>query len=169
MGSGVSTVNSGVVPIAGAQRRISNHGRAGEENRQLLTDLLQAQSGYQELLKHSLAEQKLHLQMLSQTMAASHLYREEQRSLHASMESHRHALTDSSDGQTDLALVKWLENLGLNTKSIDRIISEDLTLEDVLDLMSRDDLKRLGLKAGPELRIWRAILQHRNIPLTPTT
>ena len=85
------------------------------------------------------------------------------------MESQRQALTDSSDGQIDPALVKWLQNLGLNTKSIDRIISEDLTLEDVLDLMSRDDLKRLGLKAGPELRIWRAILQHRNIPLTPTT
>ena len=166
--SGVSTVNSGVVPIAGAQRRISNQGRVREENRQLLTDLLQAQNGYQELLKQSLAEQKLHLQMLSQTLAASHLSREEHRSLHVSMENHRQALTDSSDGQTDPALVKWLENLGLNTKSIDRIISEELTLEDVLDLMSRDDLKRLGLKAGPELRIWRAILQHRNIPLTPT-
>ena len=163
--SGVSTVNSGVVPIAGAQRRISNQGRFREENRQLLTDLLQAQNGYQELLKQSLAEQKLHLQMLSQTLAASHLSREEHRSLHVSMENHRQAL---SDGQTDPALVKWLENLGLNTKSIDRIISEELTLEDVLDLMSRDDLKRLGLKAGPELRIWRAILQHRNIPLTPT-
>merc|ERR1711892_428394 len=167
--SGVSTVNSGIMPNAGAHRMMSTLGRMREENRQLLTDLLQAQNGYQELLKQSLAEQKLHLQMLTQTLAASHLYREEHRSLHASMESHRHALTDSSDGQTDPALVKWLQDLGLNTRSIDKIMSEDLTLEDVLDLMSRDDLKRLGLKAGPELRIWRAILQHRNIPLTPTT
>ena len=116
----------------------------------------------------SLAEQKLHLQMLSQPLATSHLSREEQRNLHISMESHRHALTDSVDAKKDPALVKWLQNLGLNTSSIDRIIGEDLTLSDVLDLMSRDDLKRLGLRAGPELRIWRAILQHRNIPLTPT-
>ena len=87
--SGVSTVNSGVVPIAGAQRRISNHGRVREENRQLLTDLLQAQSGYQELLMQSLAEQKPH--MPSQTLAESHLSREEQRSLPVSMESHRQA------------------------------------------------------------------------------
>jgi hypothetical protein len=145
-----------------------NHGRIREENHQLHADLLQAQSGYQDLLKQSLAEQKLHLQMLSQTLAASHLSREEQRNLHMSMESQRHALTDSVEANKDPALVQWLQNLGLNTSSINRIICEDLTLSDVLDLMSRDDLKRLGLKAGPELRIWRAILQHRNIPLTPT-
>eukprot|EP00092_Neocalanus_flemingeri_P056407 GFUD01066863.1.p1 GENE.GFUD01066863.1~~GFUD01066863.1.p1 ORF type:complete len:653 (-),score=83.91 GFUD01066863.1:291-2249(-) len=168
--SGVSTVNSGILPNHGAHRMMSNLGRMREENRQLLTDLLQAQSGYQELLKQSLAEQKLHLQLLSQSLAASHLSREEQRSLvsHVSMESHRHMLTDSNEVKKDPALVTWLQNLGLNNASIDRIVSEDLTLSDVLDLMSRDDLKRLGLKAGPELRIWRAILQHRNIPLTPT-
>ena len=166
--SGVSTVNSGILPNVGAHRMMSNHGRMRKENRQLITDLLQAQSGYRELLKQSLAEQKLHLQMLSQTLATSHLSREEQRNLHINMESHRQALTDSVDGNKDPALVKWLQNLGLNASSIDRIIGEDLTLSDVLELMSRDDLKRLGLKAGPELRIWRAILQHRNIPLTPT-
>jgi len=166
--SGVSTVNSGAAPGARAQRMMLNLGRVREENRQLLTDLLQAQTGYQELLKQSLAEQKLHLQMLSQTLAASHLTREEHRNMHASLESTRHAVTDSSEATRDPALVQWLQNLGLNNNSIDRIVSEDLTLTDVLDLMSRDDLKRLGLKAGPELRIWRAILQHRNIPCTPT-
>jgi len=167
--SGVSTVNSGIMPNAGAHRMMSTLGRMREENRQLLTDLLQAQNGYQELLKQSLAEQKLHLQMLTQNLAASHLSREEQRSLqsHVSMESHRHAM-ELNEVKKDPALITWLQNLGLNTTSIDRIVSEDLTLSDVLDLMTRDDLKRLGLKAGPELRIWRAILQHRNIPITPT-
>ena len=77
-------------------------------------------------------------------------------------------MTDSSEATRDPALVDWLQNLGLSKNAIDRIVNEDLTLNDVLDLMSRDDLKRLGLKAGPELRIWRAILQHRNIPCTPT-
>ena len=68
--SGVSTVNSGAAPRAHGM--MQNLGRVREENRQLLTDLLQAQNGYQELLKQSLADQKLHLQMLSQTLAASH-------------------------------------------------------------------------------------------------
>merc|ERR1719430_2491525 len=164
--SGVSTVNSGVVPNARAQRMMLNLGRVREENQQLLTDLLQAQSGYQELLKQSISEQKLHLQLLSQSLAASHLSREEQR-LHiqseVSLESTRHGSSDANDVKRDPELVTWLENLGLNTSSIDRIVSEDLTLRDVLDLMSRDDLKRLGLRAGPELRIWRAILEHRNL------
>merc|ERR1719309_653083 len=127
-----------------------NLGRVREENQQLLTDLLQAQSGYQELLKQSISEQKLHLQLLSQSLAASHLSREEQR-LHiqseVSLESTRHGSSDANDIKRDPELVTWLENLGLNTSSIDRIVSEDLTLSDVLDLTSRDDLKRLGLKA----------------------
>jgi len=164
--SGVSTVNSGIVP--NAHRMLSTLGRVRDENRQLLTDLLQAQTGYQELLKQSLAEQKLHLQLLSQTLAASHLSREEHRNLQASREQQRQMVTEPTEPYKDQALVIWLQNLGLSQASIDRILAEDLTLSDVLDLMSRDDLKRLGLKAGPELRIWRAILQHRNIPLTPT-
>merc|ERR1712083_487125 len=126
------------------------------------------QTGYQELLKQSLAEQKLHLQLLSQTLAASHLSREEHRNLQASREHQRQMVAEPTEANKDQALVIWLQNLGLSQASIDRILAEDLTLSDVLDLMSRDDLKRLGLKAGPELRIWRAILQHRNIPLTPT-
>jgi len=164
--SGVSTVNSGIVP--NAHRMLSTLGRVRDENRQLLTDLLQAQTGYQELLKQSLAEQKLHLQLLSQTLAASHLSREEHRNLQASREQQRQMVAEPTEPNKDQALVIWLQNLGLSQASIDRILAEDLTLSDVLDLMSRDDLKRLGLKAGPELRIWRAILQHRNIPLTPT-
>jgi len=168
--SGVSTVNSEVRPNAAAQHRPSNLGRVREENQHLLSELLQTQSSYQELLKQSLAEQKIHIQMLSQSLASSHLHRDQQKNLqsHVAMETQRYTSTDSYEVHRDPALVTWLQNLALNNNSIDRIVNEDLTLNDVLDLMSRDDLKRLGLRAGPELRIWRAILHHRNIPTTPT-
>jgi len=159
--SGVSTVNSGLQAggaAAGAHGLVANLGRLREENRHLLTDLVMAQENYQELLRQSLAEQRLHLQMLSQSLAASSLTKDP---------------VQRQDGMVeqppDPDLVDWLRVLGLNRESTDRILGEDLTLSDMLELMSREDLKRLGLKAGPELRVWRAILTHRNIPLTPTS
>ena len=61
----------------------------------------------------------------------------------------------------------WLRDLGLGgEETMARVTAEDLTLTDLLDLMGRDDLRRLGLKAGPELRIWRAILAHRGFHST---
>jgi len=159
--SGVSTVNShrdgpGGAPVS-ANRLMSRLNRVRDDNRQLLTDLLRAQSNYHQLLKQSLEEQKLHLQMLSQNLASSHL---QTREVEIQLSHH---------DNRDQDLVNWLKNLAIDDKSVDKFVNEDLTLNDVLELMYRDDLKRLGLKAGPELRIWRAILRHRGIPTTPTT
>jgi hypothetical protein len=64
----------------------------------------------------------------------------------------------------DPDLVAWLRDLGLDgEETMTRVTAEDLTLRDLLELVGRDDLRRLGLKAGPELRIWRAILAHRGL------
>jgi len=156
--SGVSTVNSGFQAGAAVPGLVSNLGRLREENRHLLTDLVRAQENYQELLRQSLSEQRLHLQMLSQSLAASSLTREPMQRQEAVVER-----------ESDPRLVEWLKELGLNKESMDRILGEELTLTDMLELMDREDLKRLGLKAGPELRVWRAILTHRNVPLTPTS
>jgi len=165
--SGVSTVNSGLGPPGGGgggggHNLMANLGRLREENRHLLTDLLKAQESYQEILKQSLSDQRVHLQMLSQSFAASSLAAAANRD-----PVQRQAGVIEQPADPDL--VNWLSVLGLSQGSVDRILGEDLTLGDVLDLMTRDDLKRLGLKAGPELRVWRAILTHRKEPLTPTS
>jgi len=156
--SGVSTVNSAAGAHTSTQQRmmVSRLNRVREDNRQLLSDLLKAQTDYHELLKQSLSEQRLHLHMLSQNLAAS------------SLEPRREEAREEDTLSLDPALLSWLQSLALDQRSVDILIAEDLTLNDVLELMSRDDLKRLRLKAGPELRIWRAILTHRGIPTTPT-
>lgn len=138
--SGVSTVNSGPggghreSGQAGQGRLVSRLNRVRCDNRQLLADLLRAQADYHQLLKQSLAEQKLHLQMLSQNLAAS------------SLETRDTGEASVSRTAGDRELVTWLQSLAIDERSVDRFLGEDLTLNDVLELMSRDDLKRLGLK-----------------------
>jgi len=172
--SGVSTSTTGAPrggpagapgPSRSHSLALASFGRLREENRQLMSDLVVSQSSYQEMLRQSLAEQKLHLQMLSQSLAASHLHN--QHILGATSET-QGDVYDNQESSHDPELITWLEGLGLNRRSVDLCLAQDLTLSDILELMTRDDLKRLGLKAGPELRIWREILKHRNIPLTPT-
>lgn len=46
----------------------------------------------------------------------------------------------------DPEMVRWLENIGLDEESVMRFIRERFSMEDVLQLVDREDLKRLGLK-----------------------
>jgi len=175
--SGVSTVNSGF-QVCGQSGMMTTLGKLRDENRILLGDLCQAQHSYQELLKQSLAEQKLHLQLLSQSLAASSLSTKDHqghirdktaqlsRQISTDEDSHSSEVAchihRKMEPEVDEVLVRWLTNLGMTQETIAKITSEEITLPDLQEYMSRDDLRRLGLKAGPELRIWRAILQHRD-------
>jgi len=174
--SGVSTVNSAFQERGHPTGMLNSLSRLREENRHLLGDLLQAQHSYQELLKQSLSEQKLHLQLLSQSLAASSLAARDAGQNRAALYSSQISTDDDShssemmapstsnrkvEGESDEGLLNWLRALSLNQETINRIAMEEITLNDMLELISRDDLRRLGLRAGPELRIWRAVLQHR--------
>ena len=145
--SGVSTVNTGQDQQGGGgaeggaggagqhsstQRMVTRLRAVREDNRQLLADLLRAQTSYHQLLQQSLAEQKLHLQMLSQNLASS------------SLQPPAPGLQPTP--ARDQPLVSWLHDLAIDDRSVEVFVCEDLTLNDVLELMSRDDLKRLGLK-----------------------
>ncbi|CAH1404104.1 unnamed protein product [Nezara viridula] len=67
----------------------------------------------------------------------------------------------SSDTTPDNKLVNWLQSMNIEEQSINKFVAEEYTLNDVLHYMGRDDLRRLQLKGGVELRIWNAILAWR--------
>lgn len=59
-------------------------------------------------------------------------------------------------------MVAWLEDNRLEVAEIEAFTRHAYVLDDVLTFFTRDDLRRLGLRGGTELRLWRAILEHRS-------
>lgn len=67
-----------------------------------------------------------------------------------------------SDSGGDPALAKWLLDLDLSQQTIDRILLEEYTLDDFLRHITKADLRRLNLKGGIELKIWKAVVELRS-------
>ncbi|XP_049541197.1 mitogen-activated protein kinase kinase kinase 15 isoform X1 [Anopheles darlingi] len=68
-------------------------------------------------------------------------------------------------------LDNWLQQQGIaSTTSRQRILREGFRFHDFLYDLERDDLRRLGLRMGEQLRIWSALKAHRQQQLhQPTT
>ena len=65
--------------------------------------------------------------------------------------------------RVDAKLRQWLRDLDLDESSIRRFSEEDLTFHDCVTFLTREDLRSLKLKLGPELRIWDAIMKQRGL------
>lgn len=61
----------------------------------------------------------------------------------------------------DDKLIEWLKNIGCDNLTIKRFVDQELTYDNVLKSIDRDDLKRLGLKLGVEITIWNEIYAER--------
>ncbi|CAI8012068.1 Mitogen-activated protein kinase kinase kinase 5 [Geodia barretti] len=75
---------------------------------------------------------------------------------------------DSGVATGDSNLVAWLEDIQLDHASIQRFVAEQLTLSDVRDHMTREDVVDLKLKIGPRCRVWAAISEYRSSKLNTT-
>ncbi|XP_067008256.1 mitogen-activated protein kinase kinase kinase 15 [Anabrus simplex] len=143
------------------------------ENMRLLQELLEAQKTYQALLKQGLEEHKLQMQVVAQMMQQLQLMG---RPRHDTGYSSQRSATSPdivnspigllpqisvTDSSADPKLIEWLQGLRLDTSSIDRFLSEEYCLDDVLLYITRADLRRLSLRGGVELRVWKAILKWR--------
>uniref|UniRef100_H0VIF4 mitogen-activated protein kinase kinase kinase n=1 Tax=Cavia porcellus TaxID=10141 RepID=H0VIF4_CAVPO len=62
---------------------------------------------------------------------------------------------------TDEELTAWLQQLQVDADTIEKIVKEGYTLSDILDHISKEDLKSLQLRGGVLCRIWHAIVKHR--------
>ncbi|KAM0736160.1 Mitogen-activated protein kinase kinase kinase 15 [Formica fusca] len=176
--SGVSTVNS--VKSQKTADSIDNKywkeykdqmGALKMENMKLLQELIESQKAYQTLLQQALEEQRAQVNTL--THLCENISRRAVRQESGynscispiSQQSTSLTITDTHNSiplHSDMALVDWLRNLQVDDISIDRFLYEEYTLEDILCHVTRDDLRRLNLKGGIELRIWQAIQRHKS-------
>ncbi|XP_070165357.1 mitogen-activated protein kinase kinase kinase 15 isoform X2 [Polyergus mexicanus] len=176
--SGVSTVNS--VKSQKTADSIDNKywkeyrdqmGALKIENMKLLQELIESQKAYQTLLQQALEEQRAQVNTLTHLCENINRRVARQESGYnscispISQQSTSLTITDTHNSiplHSDMALVDWLRNLQVDDISIDRFLYEEYTLEDILCHVTRDDLRRLNLRGGIELRIWQAIQKHKS-------
>ncbi|KAK6633749.1 hypothetical protein RUM44_004356 [Polyplax serrata] len=141
------------------------------ENLKLMSEVMESQQTIQTLLKQVLDEQKCQIQFLNNTLEQMSLISELRPRRDTGYSSRSNATVHSPDSlapqisvtdtASDPEMVVWLSNLGLEQSVIDKVLLEEYTLDD-LNYINRSDLKRLNLKGGTELKLWKSILEFRS-------
>ncbi|KAI8422666.1 hypothetical protein MSG28_006437 [Choristoneura fumiferana] len=146
-----------------------------QENHKLHQELLESYQQYQSLLREMLEEQRLQTQILREFVSSKNRNNSDEDNIDLTDESNRTAsqASNTSPDQsepmsaqpvadvTPSPLRDWLTDRGVPTSAAQALVDQEYTLEDVLQHIQREDLTRLNFKGGVELRIWRAILEHR--------
>ncbi|KAB5586332.1 hypothetical protein PHYPO_G00000380 [Pangasianodon hypophthalmus] len=123
-----------------------------QETRRLLTQLNEKEKEYQELLKNSLQN----VQGAIDTLKVK-------------------AATESSDNKAvcnnaqTLAMVRWLKAVPVDEHTVNTLVTHGFTLDILLHMACRDDLKYCGIKGGMVCRLWRAISAQRKSHLSMVT
>ncbi|KAF4027272.1 hypothetical protein G4228_019075 [Cervus hanglu yarkandensis] len=117
-----------------------------QETSRLLEHLVQKEIEYQNLLRHIL-EQK--------TQELYHLR------LQFTSNENSVSPPGSHEQRTDKELVDWLQLQGADTRTIEKILEEGYTLSDILNDITKEDLRYLRLRGGLLCRLWTAVSQYR--------
>uniref|UniRef100_A0A670IJC4 mitogen-activated protein kinase kinase kinase n=1 Tax=Podarcis muralis TaxID=64176 RepID=A0A670IJC4_PODMU len=144
--SGVCMLTSSVTPDTQEQLSLQL-GKLKQETNRLLESLVQREREYQTLLRQTLEQriQDLHLLQLQLKTAE----------IQPPPSALQHCV--------DQELIKWLKQQKADSDTIDRFVQEDYTLSDVLNHITKDDLRFLRLRGGILCRIWNEILKHRKL------
>ncbi|XP_034017610.1 mitogen-activated protein kinase kinase kinase 5 isoform X2 [Thalassophryne amazonica] len=153
--SGVSTLSSTVShDCHNAQHSVSMElGRMKLETNRLLEELLEKEREYQAILQQVLEEREQEIRLLKlQTEPAG---------VPTSSVGLERRCSPSSNRYEDPELTRWLQLYGVDQDTIDRIQSEEYTLNNMLHDVTREDLKSLRLRGGIFCRMWKAITDYR--------
>ncbi|XP_057574451.1 mitogen-activated protein kinase kinase kinase 15 [Hippopotamus amphibius kiboko] len=120
-----------------------------QETNRLLEHLVQKEKEYQNLLRQTLEQKTQELYYLQ-------------------LQSRSNEMTENSGSppgshrqRTDKELVDWLQLQGADTKTIEKILEEGYTLSDILNDITKEDLRYLRLRGGLLCRLWTAVSQYR--------
>nr|XP_050027260.2 mitogen-activated protein kinase kinase kinase 15-like isoform X3 [Dermacentor andersoni] len=164
--SGVSTINSSKSRSVAAQKQLAL-GLPSEETQRVIDAIQMSEQLYQDLLRKLLDSRSQQRSFVEGCLSQNRFLHPGSRESSVTISGPSSSVPSASAGvhrpdvHRDEDLMHWLQDLGMDTECMERFAREQFTKEDVLHLMTRDDLRRLGLRLGPELRIWKAIQQHR--------
>ncbi|MCJ8745899.1 hypothetical protein PDJAM_G00135740 [Pangasius djambal] len=131
--------------------------RLKQETSRLLEELVQKEKEYQQVLRQTL-QQRAHDLELFRLKNQPAAMNNGVLSVETPPPSIFHM---SAEPEADKELTDWLKQQGADSETIDKFISEDYTLNDVLNDVTKDDLQYMRLRGGALCRIWRAIQRHR--------
>ncbi|KAG5678685.1 hypothetical protein PVAND_008335 [Polypedilum vanderplanki] len=61
----------------------------------------------------------------------------------------------------DMKLIEWLSRNNFDEEAKHLIAFADFTYEDLMYFSDKDDIRRIGLRAGTEVRLWKLVNAHR--------
>ncbi|XP_051881014.1 mitogen-activated protein kinase kinase kinase 5 [Pristis pectinata] len=150
--SGVSTLSSTISHDSQYIHRslTVQLGRLKLETSRLLEELIQKEKDYQILLHQAIEDKEQEIKLLklkSQPIDLPIL----------SVCHYDSSPVNSGDPE----LISWLKEHGADEDTIDKFVADDYNLTDVLNYMTRDDLKCLRLRGGMLCKLWKAIVENR--------
>ncbi|XP_028935413.1 mitogen-activated protein kinase kinase kinase 15 [Ornithorhynchus anatinus] len=126
-----------------------------KETNRLLENLVQKEKEYQTLLRQTIDQKNQELYLLQFHSNSTDVLRTQIPPL-------SHCQKEESE------LVDWLARQGADTATIEKIVEEGYTLNDVLNDVTKEDLRYLRLRGGLLCRIWSAVLRYRNGSTVPS-
>ncbi|XP_031651162.1 mitogen-activated protein kinase kinase kinase 15 [Oncorhynchus kisutch] len=149
--SAVSTLSSTISsppPPPRSQPLGAQLGRLKQETNRLLEELLHREREYQQVLKTTLQQRQHDLELV----------RVRYRPPDVPPPS---IFQVPVDHEPDKQLTDWLKDQSADADTIDKFVMEEYTLSDVLNDVTKEDLRYLRLRGGVLCRIWRGIQRHR--------